>query len=46
MWKFIAEVLNGWGLWPGHRCPNCNVKPGEKHEGECPTGEWDGGTWA
>lgn len=32
--------------WPGHRCPDCRVRPLHHHRDDCPTGAWDGGTWA
>lgn len=30
----------------GSSCPQCKVRPMKAHKAGCPTGAWDGGTWA
>jgi len=34
------------GRFSAQRCPDCSVRAGQRHAASCPTGEWDGGTWA
>jgi hypothetical protein len=48
VWATVREIIFSGLLrgWPGARCPDCGVRPLQKHKNECPTGKWDGGVWA